>query len=238
MNDVILQATAVTKSFIDGDTTIAVLKQLDLQLLAGESVAVVGASGSGKSTLMQLLAGLDGYDEGAISLVGKNWQNLNAKQSAQWRNQQLGFVFQFHHLLAEFDAIENVAMPAIIAGHSPKQAKALAQDLLGKVGLSDRLHHHPSILSGGERQRVAIARALVNNPACVMMDEPTGNLDFHNAQQIQALLQEMRTSLNTAFVIVTHDENLAKQQARTLQLLNGKLLDDKLVTKEHDRTDK
>lgn len=223
MNKVILQATAVNKSFADGSREIHVLQNLEFTLKAGESTAIIGSSGSGKSTLLQLLAGLDYVDTGDIQVAGQSWQGMNPAQSAKWRNQQLGFVFQFHHLLAEFDAVENVALPAIMAGLKPTQAKQRAKELLALVGLEQRLSHRPAALSGGERQRVAIARALVNNPACVLMDEPTGNLDQGNAEQVLTLLRQLQTESQTAFVVVTHDEHLAGQQDSQYRLQAGQL---------------
>lgn len=224
MNKVILQASAVDKSFADGSREIHVLQGLDFTLHAGESTAIIGSSGSGKSTLLQLLAGLDHADSGEIQVAEKSWAGMNPAQSAKWRNQHLGFVFQFHHLLAEFDAVENVALPAIMAGVKPAQAKHQAAELLARVGLEQRLTHRPAALSGGERQRVAIARSLVNNPACVLMDEPTGNLDQGNAEQVLTLLRQLQTESQTAFVVVTHDEHLASQQDSQYRLQAGQLL--------------
>ena len=224
MNKVILQASKVNKSFADGSREIHVLQKLEFTLKAGESTAIIGSSGSGKSTLLQLLAGLDHADSGDIQVAGKSWQGMSPAQSAKWRNQHLGFVFQFHHLLAEFDAVENVALPAIMAGVKPAQAKQKAAELLARVGLEQRLSHRPAALSGGERQRVAIARSLVNNPACVLMDEPTGNLDQGNAEQVLTLLRQLQTDSQTAFVVVTHDEHLAAQQDSQYRLQSGQLI--------------
>ncbi len=219
-----LQASLVSKAFADGDKAIQVLQDLDFQLAAGTSSAIVGASGSGKSTLLQLLAGLDQPDTGLVEVAGRSWQGMSAAQSARWRNQHLGFVFQFHHLLAEFNALENVALPAIMAGRKPSTANAIAGQLLESLGLQERINHRPAALSGGERQRVAIARALVNEPVCVLMDEPTGNLDQVNAQQVLAQLQMVKEQFNTAFVIVTHDAGLAEQQDQQWCLQAGKLV--------------
>lgn len=224
MNKSVLQAQAISKSFADGEKTVQVLNNLDFSVAKGESVAIVGASGSGKSTLLQLLAGLDQTDVGKVFVAGKSWQELSSSDAARWRNKHLGFVFQFHHLLAEFDALENVVLPAIMAGHRPDHAKQLALQLLSKVGLEDRTSHRPAALSGGERQRVAIARALVNEPDCVLMDEPTGNLDQANADQVLAQLQSIQQTFNTAFVVVTHDTKLAARQDRQWQLVAGQLV--------------
>ena len=221
MSNLVLQAQNVSKAFADGEKSIQVLQGLNFNLAAGESSAIVGASGSGKSTLLQLLAGLDQTDTGSITVVDQSWAQMSAAGSARWRNQHLGFVFQFHHLLAEFDAVENIALPAIMAGLKPALAKARAQQLLQQVGLQDRMRHRPAALSGGERQRVAIARSLVNEPACVLMDEPTGNLDQANAEQVLALLQALQKNSNTAFVVVTHDSQLAAQQDSQWHLRDG-----------------
>ncbi len=221
MSNLVLQAENVSKAFADGEKSIQVLQGLNFNLAAGESSAIVGASGSGKSTLLQLLAGLDQTDTGSIAVAGQIWAQMSAAESARWRNQNLGFVFQFHHLLAEFDAVENIALPAIMSGLKPAQAKARAKELLVKVGLQDRMQHRPAALSGGERQRVAIARSLVNEPACVLMDEPTGNLDQANAEQVLGLLQALQKNSNTAFVVVTHDSQLAAQQDSQWHLRGG-----------------
>ncbi|MDP6967644.1 MAG: ATP-binding cassette domain-containing protein [Gammaproteobacteria bacterium] len=224
MSNDVLQAQAVSKTFADGDNSIAVLQGLEFNLAAGTSSAIVGASGSGKSTLLQLLAGLDQPDTGQVAVAGRLWQGMSAAQSARWRNHNLGFVFQFHHLLAEFNAVENVALPAIMAGRKPSVAHDIARQLLASLGLQQRMAHRPAALSGGERQRVAIARALVNEPVCVLMDEPTGNLDQANAQQVLTQLQLVKEQFNTAFVIVTHDPSLAKQQDQQWCLQKGQLV--------------
>ncbi len=223
VQQLVLQSLQVSKSFADGSRHIQVLDGLDFSLQAGQSTAILGSSGSGKSTLLQLLAGLDHSDSGDIQVAGESWSTMNAAQAARWRNQHLGFVFQFHHLLAEFDAVENVALPAIMAGTKPDQAKQAAAELLTRVGLEQRLSHRPAALSGGERQRVAIARSLVNNPACVLMDEPTGNLDQDNAEQVLTLLRQLQIESQTAFVVVTHDEHLAAQQDSQYRLQAGQL---------------
>lgn len=223
MSNTILQAQAVSKAFADADRSIQVLEDLNFKLAAGTSAAIIGASGSGKSTLLQLLAGLDQPDTGQIEVAGQSWHGMSAAQSARWRNQHLGFVFQFHHLLAEFSAQENVALPAIMAGQKPSEANKTASQLLTELGLQERIHHRPAALSGGERQRVAIARALVNKPVCVLMDEPTGNLDQANAQQVLSQLQLVKEQFDTAFVIVTHDAAIAQQQDQQWQLQDGGL---------------
>ena len=223
MSNTILQAQAVSKAFADADRYIQVLEDLNFKLAAGTSAAIIGASGSGKSTLLQLLAGLDQPDTGQIEVAGQSWHGMSAAQSARWRNQHLGFVFQFHHLLAEFSAVENVALPAIMAGQKPSEANKTASQLLTELGLQERINHRPAALSGGERQRVAIARALVNKPVCVLMDEPTGNLDQANAQQVLSQLQLVKEQFDTAFVIVTHDAAIAQQQDQQWQLQDGGL---------------
>ena len=221
MSNWVLEACALVKSFKDGDCQVDVLKGLNLQLAQAQSMAIIGSSGSGKSTLLQLLAGLEQPDAGKVLVVGECLSDLNGNQAAQLRNRHLGFVFQFHHLLAEFSALENVMLPYIIAGNKPAQAQKKAASMLQRVGLGDRTSHRPGALSGGERQRVAIARALINEPACLLMDEPTGNLDRHNAQQTLGLLKQLQEELSTAFIAVTHDLNLAKQLDTQLSLQDG-----------------
>jgi len=223
MSNWVLQASGLAKSFKDGERQVDVLKNLDLQLAQGQSMAIIGSSGSGKSTLLQLLAGLEQPDAGEVFVVGECLSNLNGNQAAKLRNQRLGFVFQFHHLLAEFSALENVMLPYIMAGNKPAKAEQKAEAMLQRVGLGDRASHRPGALSGGERQRVAIARALINEPACLLMDEPTGNLDRHNAQQILGLLKQLQSDLGTAFIAVTHDLELASQLDTQLRLQDGKL---------------
>jgi len=191
-------------------------------------IAIVGASGSGKSTLLHCLGGLDTPDTGDINVAGKNVVTMTAKQKAKWRNQSIGFVYQFHHLLAEFTALENVAMPLLIGGVSKAKAEEHAQNLLGRVGLSARATHLPSQLSGGERQRVAIARALANMPKLVLADEPTGNLDEETAALIYALMLELNQELGTAFIVVTHDHALAAKLPRQLSMQQGKLVEAQL----------
>ena len=218
----VLSATGLTKTFSDGQQTITVLEDLNLQVSAGEWLAIVGASGAGKSTLLNLLGGLDLPTAGEIAIAGITLPALSELERSQWRNQQLGFVFQMHHLLPEFSALESVAMPARIGGMSKVAAEAGAFDLLDQLGLAHRATHRPAALSGGERQRVAIARALINQPACVLMDEPTGNLDPQTAEQVLTTMTALR-SLDTAFVVVTHDPGIAARMDRQLTLVDGRL---------------
>jgi lipoprotein-releasing system ATP-binding protein len=218
----VLSATGLTKTFSDGQQTITVLEDLNLEVGAGEWLAIVGASGAGKSTLLNLLGGLDLPTAGEIAVAGTALQALSELERSRWRNQQLGFVFQMHHLLPEFSALESVAMPARIGGMSKVAAEAGAFDLLDQLGLAHRATHRPAALSGGERQRVAIARALINQPACVLMDEPTGNLDPQTAEQVLTTMTALR-SLDTAFVVVTHDPGIAARMDRQLTLVDGRL---------------
>lgn len=222
MSDLVLQAEQLTKHYSDGLRDIEVLTDLNLAISAGEWVAVVGASGSGKSTLLNLLGGLDSPTSGAIRVDGRILSGMTDRERSYWRNQRLGFVFQMHHLLPEFSAIESVAMPARIGGSSKREAQLRAGDLLAQLGLSDRLSHRPAALSGGERQRVAIARALVNKPACVLMDEPTGNLDPDTAAQVLSAMATLKASA-TAFIVVTHDPIIANQMDRQCVLKAGQL---------------
>jgi lipoprotein-releasing system ATP-binding protein len=221
-NQAVLQCESLCRSYEDGDRSIAVLENVELALAPGEKIAVVGASGSGKSTLLNLLGGLDAPTSGSVSLAGRDLASLNERDLCHWRNQRLGFVYQFHHLLPEFDARENVAMPLLIAGVARREAWQTAQDMLERVGLAHRLVHRPGQLSGGERQRVAIARALVNTPDCVLMDEPTGNLDPQSAEQILSLIDELGQE-RASFVVVTHDPAIARRMHRTLELRDGAL---------------
>ena len=218
-----LRCAQVAKRYEDGDTGVSVLRGVDFELRAGEKVAIVGASGSGKSTLLNLLAGLDTVSAGIVELAGRDLARMSEKQRARWRNRHLGFVYQFHHLLPEFTALENVAMPRLIAGVSRLQSLREAERMLEAVSLSARLRHRPGQLSGGERQRVAIARSLINAPACVLMDEPTGNLDPAAARQVLALIDTLRAS-SSAFVIVTHDALVAGHMQRVLRLDGGRLV--------------
>ena len=218
----VLSATGLTKTYSDGQQTITVLEDLNLEVSAGEWLAIVGASGAGKSTLLNLLGGLDLPTAGEIAVAGRALPALSELERSRWRNQQLGFVFQMHHLLPEFSALESVAMPARIGGMSKVAAEAGAFDLLDQLGLAHRATHRPAALSGGERQRVAIARALINQPACVLMDEPTGNLDPQTAEQVLTTMTALR-SLDTAFVVVTHDPGIAARMDRQLTLVDGRL---------------
>ena len=222
MSDLVLQAEQLTKHYSDGLRDIEVLTDLDLAMSAGEWVAVVGASGSGKSTLLNLLGGLDSPTSGVVRVDGRILSEMTDRERSYWRNQRLGFVFQMHHLLPEFSAIESVAMPARIGGSSKREAQLRAGDLLAQLGLSDRLSHRPAALSGGERQRVEIARALVNEPACVLMDEPTGNLDPDTAAQVLSAMTALKASA-TAFIVVTHDPIIANQMDRQCVLKAGQL---------------
>ncbi|MGI4840230.1 MAG: lipoprotein-releasing ABC transporter ATP-binding protein LolD [Janthinobacterium lividum] len=220
----VLSCRNLGKSYDEGPESVVVLANLQLELQAGERVAIVGSSGSGKSTLLNMLGGLDTPSQGSVWLAGEELSALNERDRGLLRNRALGFVYQFHHLLAEFTALENVCMPLLIGKTPIPEAKERATALLTRVGLAHRLTHKPAELSGGERQRVAIARALVNRPGLVMLDEPTGNLDQHTAQGIQDLMQELSTSLNTAFLVVTHDLSLARQMDRVLKLEEGHLV--------------
>jgi len=221
MTDALLRCKQLSKSYQDGNNQVTVLKDIDFALQAGEMVAVVGASGSGKSTLLHLLGGLDKPSAGQLFYNVEEMTHWKADKLAQWRNQNLGFVYQFHHLLPEFSALENVAMPLMIAGKSPAEAKQQAKQLLVRVGLEHRLSHRPAQLSGGERQRVAIARAFVNKPQVVLADEPTGNLDGEAAESIYQLMLELNQEMGTAFIVVTHDLQLAEQLQRVEVLKNG-----------------
>jgi len=224
MSKFILECHKLSKSFQQGGHELRVISDLDFALQEGESVAIIGASGSGKTTLLNLLGGLDTPSAGTVLINGESVQQLDAKSQDQLRNRTLGFVYQFHHLLGEFSAQENVAMPLIIAKQPFDKAMQQAASILGQVGLAERLSHKPSQLSGGERQRVAIARALVHKPACILMDEPTGNLDRNTAKSVQQLMLELKQKLTSSFVIVTHDQELADQMDRKLELADGKLV--------------
>ena len=222
MSEVVLQCEGLSRVYEDGDKSVTVLRSVDLTLLAGEKVAVVGGSGSGKSTLLNLLGGLDAPSSGRVLMQGRDLVDLSEKALCALRNAQLGFVYQFHHLLPEFDARENVAMPLLVGGTPRKEAWLAAEQMLERVGMAHRLTHRPAQLSGGERQRVAIARALVARPACVLLDEPTGNLDPHSAAQVLELIDELGQD-QASFVVVTHDPAIAAHMNRTLELRNGTL---------------
>jgi lipoprotein-releasing system ATP-binding protein len=219
----VVRAQHLTKRFQEGRLDVTVLRDLSLTVHAGETVAIVGASGSGKSTLLHILGGLDKPTSGEAALNGANWAGMGAAAQSQWRNKHLGFVYQFHHLLPEFSALDNVAMPLWIRRADAAQATATAAAMLRKVGLGERLHHRPSELSGGERQRVAVARALVTQPSCVLADEPTGNLDRTSAQTVFQLMLDLAAEQRTALVVVTHDAALAQQCQRRYGLVGGVL---------------
>jgi lipoprotein-releasing system ATP-binding protein len=224
MNNPVLACHRLAKSYIDGASKIEVLRQIDLVVNKAEMIAIVGNSGSGKSTFLHLLGGLDKPTAGSILLDGKNLHDVSEKTKCDLRNRYLGFVYQFHHLLPEFAALENVGMPLLIRGDDPKSIKARAAYLLEQVGLQDRMYHRLGQLSGGERQRVAIARALVAQPLCVLADEPTGNLDAYNAERVLQLFFDLQKSHQTSVVMVTHDMAIAKQAQRTLRIEGGMLL--------------
>ncbi|MAD89513.1 MAG: lipoprotein-releasing system ATP-binding protein LolD [Pseudoalteromonas sp.] len=223
MSNLVIECNRLGKTYQDGKNEVEVLKGVNLTLKQGEMLAIVGSSGSGKSTLLHILGTLDQASTGFAKIKGVNVSDLTRNQQAEFRNEYMGFIYQFHHLLMEFSALENVAMPLLISGEKAPSAQKQALEMLEKVGLGHRAQHKPSELSGGERQRVAIARALVTKPALVLADEPTGNLDKQNAIKIYDLLNELNQQLQTSFVIVTHDLELAEKLGRTVQLDDGVL---------------
>jgi len=221
--NIVLEARGVRKSFHQGPREVQVLKDVNVSLSAGESLAIVGASGAGKSTLLHILGGLDRPEEGEVLVDGQSLWQMSDSERSDMRNSRMGFIYQFHHLLPEFTALENVAMPLLIRGESTAIAAKRATDLLDKVGLSQRLDHKPGELSGGERQRAAVARALVGNPGCVLGDEPTGNLDERTANHVFEQLLELNTELNTSLILVTHDMRLAARMNQRCELHLGNL---------------
>ena len=224
MNNTVLACRSVSKSYRDGELHVDVLDSLNFDVAEGQSVSIIGASGSGKSTLLHILGGLDMPTSGSVNLMGNDLGKMSQKQLGDLRNRYLGFVYQFHHLLPEFSALENVMMPLLIGKMPKAEAEATAAEMLDKVGLKPRMQHRPGELSGGERQRAAIARALVNRPACLLADEPTGNLDRKNAQNVFDMMLDLQHELNTALVVVTHDDELAARFDEVLLMQDGGLM--------------
>ncbi len=220
----VIDCRQVTRTYSEGPEKLTIFSDISLEVSPGETVAIVGSSGAGKTTLLNLLGGLDKPSSGQISICGKDIHRLSEAGRARFRNRYLGFVYQFHHLLPEFSALENVMMPCVLGGMSVGDARNKAESILSRVGLAERLSHKPGELSGGERQRVAIARALVNEPDCVLMDEPTGNLDEHTGEGVRSLIESLRDQLGIAFVMVTHDMKMARSLGRVLRLEQGRLI--------------
>jgi len=220
----VLACRQLGKTFGEGDVALNILRDIDFTVNTGERIAITGASGSGKSTLLHLLGGLDEPTSGDVSITGQSLASLSPVQLGRLRNKTLGFIYQFHHLLPEFTATENVAMPLLVGGVRPTQAREQAESLLARVGLSARLTHKPGEMSGGERQRAAVARALVTQPACVLADEPTGNLDRQNAEQVYALMLELNQELGTSLLVATHDSLIAERMDRVIRLEDGRLI--------------
>ncbi|WP_188093583.1 lipoprotein-releasing ABC transporter ATP-binding protein LolD [Marinobacter salinexigens] len=223
-SSLVINCRQVTRTYSEGPEKLTIFSDISLQVNTGETVAIVGSSGAGKTTLLNLLGGLDRPSSGEIAICGKDIHRMSEAGRARFRNRHLGFVYQFHHLLPEFTALENVMMPCALGGQSVPKARAKASRLLEQVGLAERLTHKPGELSGGERQRVAIARALVNEPECVLMDEPTGNLDEHTGEGVRGLIESLRDQLGISFVMVTHDMAMARSLGRVLRLEQGRLV--------------
>lgn len=223
-SSLVIDCRQVTRTYNEGPGKLTIFSDISLEVARGETVAIVGSSGAGKTTLLNLLGGLDKPSSGHISICGADIHRLSEARRARFRNAHLGFVYQFHHLLPEFTALENVMMPCALGGMAVSKSRDKAKSLLERVGLAERLAHKPGELSGGERQRVAIARALVNEPGCVLMDEPTGNLDEHTGEGVRALIESLRDQLGIAFVMVTHDMKMARSLGRVLRLEQGRLI--------------
>ncbi|TDO96898.1 ABC transporter ATP-binding protein [Marinomonas balearica] len=223
MSDFVLECEELSKAYVDGKREVRVLNRINFSISAGQAIAIVGSSGSGKTTLLNLLAGLDSPTSGEVRIEGVSWGSLKDSKRSKLRNTSMGFVYQFHHLLPEFSALENVMMPLNIAGVKSSIAREKALKVIRRVGLSERSDHRPGQLSGGERQRIAIARALVTQPACVLMDEPTGNLDETTSNEIQALIGELKEELGMAFIVVTHDERMLDWMDGAYRLTSGEL---------------